>query len=69
MVNELKIRHIPEKPNTRIFVNPDTFDPKTASRSWAIWRHDKDEVPGAGLKIVQPWNTKTLPGIQPTNIN
>ncbi len=62
MAEELKTRGIPEEPNTWIYVNPDTFDPNAPSRSWLIYRFGQDDVPPAGMKMVEPWNTQASPG-------
>lgn len=62
MKEELKTRGIPEGPNTWIYVNPDAFDPNAPSRSWLIYRFGQDDVPPAGMKMVEPWDTRASPG-------
>lgn len=62
MEQELEIRGVPEEPNSWIYVNPDTFDPKAPSRSWLIYRYSQDDVPAHGMKMVEPWNTQAAPG-------
>jgi hypothetical protein len=62
MAKELENRGIPEEPNSWMYVNPDAFNPNAPSRSWLIYRYGQDDVPAAGMKMVQPWNTQAAPG-------
>lgn len=66
---ELHDRGIQEESNSWIYVNPETFDPTTKPSTWDIARYGQDQVPPAGWKMVERWDSNTAPGDIDGNVN
>jgi len=66
---ELHDRGETQQTNSWMYINPETYDPNADPSTWEIAYYGQEEVPPAGWKMVERWDSTTSPGDVDTNIN